>query len=147
VLKLLELATCEHSEHMRDGSVIEASFALFDEEREMMLGYAVIAAQMVLGPVPEILDSVNVIVLVSKRDRMVDPQMPKLRDVEHVVAAESIGEEDAVGLNFSGIIGISVSERESGMITTCTFPCRFNRPQTLTFPAPQRRLPFCWPPK
>jgi hypothetical protein len=63
---------------MRDGAVVEAPFALFDEAREMVFGDAVIAAQMALGLVPEILDSVDVIMLVSKQDRVIDPRVLEL---------------------------------------------------------------------
>jgi hypothetical protein len=45
-LELLEPPPCQGFEHVRDGAVIEAPFALFDEEREMVFGDAVIAARM-----------------------------------------------------------------------------------------------------
>jgi hypothetical protein len=63
---------------MRDGAVIEAPFALFDEERKMVLGDTVVALQMAFGLVPEILGSVDVILLISKQDGMVDAEMLEL---------------------------------------------------------------------
>jgi hypothetical protein len=85
---------------MRDGTVVEAPFALFDEEREMVFGDAVIAAQMALGLVPEILDPIDVIMLVSKQDGVIDPQVLELRDVEHIIAPERVGVDDAIGPYF-----------------------------------------------
>ena len=96
---------------MRDEAVIEAPFALFDKEREIVMGDAIVAAQMMLGLVPEILDPVDVIVLVSEQDGVVDAEVLELGHVEYIIASERISIDDTIGPDFSRIIGVSVSER------------------------------------
>jgi len=58
---------------------------------------AVVAPQVALGLVPEVLDPVDVVALVGEQFGMVDPHVVELRDIEHIVAAEGVGIDHAVG--------------------------------------------------
>ena len=65
----------------------------------MVPGNAVVAAQVALGLVPEILDFFDVVALIDEGLGVVDPFVPELRGVESVVAGEAAGADDAVGLD------------------------------------------------
>ena len=52
---------------------------------------------MTLGLVPEILDSVDVVMLVSEQDGVVDAQVLELGHVEHVIAPERVGIDNGAG--------------------------------------------------
>jgi len=56
---------------------------------------------MTLRLVPIVLDSVDMIVLVSKELRVIDAIMFKCRDVRHVVAAPAVRIDDAVRLHLA----------------------------------------------
>ena len=62
----------------------------------MGLGNTVEFAHMALGLVPEILDAVDVILLVGEQFRMVDPEVMKVRHVEHIVPSPAVRVDDAV---------------------------------------------------
>ena len=53
-------------------------------------------AHMTLGLVPEILDAVDVNLLVCEQFRMVDPEVMKIRHIEHVVPSTAIRVDNAV---------------------------------------------------
>jgi hypothetical protein len=54
---------------------------------------------MALGLVSKILDSVDVIVLVSEQGIEVDAEVLNLRHVEPIIAPERVGIDDAIGLS------------------------------------------------
>lgn len=60
----------------------------------MLAGDAVVASQMPLGLVPEVLDAINVVEVVREQLGVVDADMVELRDVQHVVGSEAIGVDD-----------------------------------------------------
>ena len=55
---------------------------------------------MTLRLMPEIFDSINVIVLVGEELKMVDPHVMKVDHVESIVGPERIGVNNAVWCNF-----------------------------------------------
>lgn len=55
---------------------------------------------MTLRLMPEIFDSINVIVLVGEELEMVDPHVMKVAHVESIVGPERIGVNNAVWCNF-----------------------------------------------
>jgi hypothetical protein len=63
----------------------------------VLAGDTVVAAQVALGLVPEVLDAVDVVALVGEQPGVVDAHVVELGDVEHIVAAEGIGVDHAVG--------------------------------------------------
>lgn len=65
--------------------MIKAPFALLDEQVEVLLWNAVVAAQMPLGLVPEVLDPVDVVGFVSEELRVVDPHVVELGDINDVI--------------------------------------------------------------
>ena len=55
---------------------------------------------MSFGLVPEVLDTVDMISFsIDKLLGMVDPMMPELGNIQHVVAGVSVGVNDAVGFD------------------------------------------------
>ena len=58
-------------------------------------------SHMALGLVPKILNPVNVILLVCKELGMVDPEVMKIRYIQHVVAAPTVGINDAIRNDFT----------------------------------------------
>lgn len=80
--------------------MVEAPFTLLDEQVEVVLGDAVVASEMSLGLVPEVLDAVDVVCIVGEQLRMIDADMVELRDIQHVIGAEGIGVDDGVGPHF-----------------------------------------------
>ena len=54
-----------------------------------------------LGLVPEILDPVDVIMTVCKEMRMIDPEVVKGRDIQHIVATPAVGIDDTVWHNLA----------------------------------------------
>ena len=83
---------------MPDGAVVEAPFALFDEQVKVLAGDAVVAPQMPLGLVPEILDSVDVVALIREQLRVVDPQMMELGHIEHIIARQHLDDDSPQNL-------------------------------------------------
>jgi len=76
--------------------VVEAPFALFDEEVEVLLRDAVIASQMPLCLVPKVLDAVDMIPVLGEQFGMVDPDVLELGNVQHVIGPKAIGVDDGV---------------------------------------------------
>ena len=58
---------------------------------------AVETAHMTLGLIPEILDAVDMVLVIGEQLGVVDAVVLEARYVEHVVGAEGIGVDDAVG--------------------------------------------------
>ena len=73
---------------------------------------------MALGPVPEVLDPVDVIPVIDKGLGMFDAHMMELGHVQDVVSTEAVGMMMLSGLIFSRMIGKSVSDRAFGMTAT-----------------------------
>ena len=76
---------------------VESPLAFSQEERKVGSRDTVEATQMALGLVPEVLDSVDVIFPVGEQFGVVDAAVLERRDVQHVVGAEGVGVDDAVG--------------------------------------------------
>ena len=66
---------------------------------EVLLGDAVEPPEMALGLVPKVLDAIDVVGLISKQLRMIDPGMMELGNIEHIIGTEAVGVDDAVGLD------------------------------------------------
>ena len=67
----------------------------------MRLGNPIEFPHVTLRLVPEILDSVDVVLLVGKELGMVDPQVLEVRDIQHIVGLPAVGINDAVGNDFA----------------------------------------------
>ena len=67
--------------------MVEAPLAFLEEEMEVVLGNAVVLAQVALGLVPEVLDAVDVVGIGGKALAMIDPMMAEARDIEIVVGS------------------------------------------------------------
>ena len=69
----------------------------------MLLWNTIEFAHMTLGLIPKILNSVNVVLLVCKQFGMVDAEVLKIRYIQDVVAAPTIGyrvADEASGITF-----------------------------------------------
>ena len=77
--------------------MVEAPFALLEKQMEVGLRDAVVGTQVTLGLAPEVLDAIDVVTRAGESLGMVDPLMTKVRDVEHVVGAETAGVDNALG--------------------------------------------------
>ena len=76
-------------------SIVEPPFALFEEEVEVCFGDAVVAAQVPLGLVPEVLNAIDVVVPVfDKMVGVIDPVMVELRDIQNIVGSIAVGIND-----------------------------------------------------
>ena len=80
-------------------ATIEPPLAFLEEQKKAVLGDAVEPSQVALGLVPEILDPVDVVLPVREALRMVDPDMVEVRDIQGVIASETVRVDDAVGQN------------------------------------------------
>ena len=56
--------------------------------------YAVVAPQVSLGLVPEVFNSVYVIMFVSKQFRVVDAVVMELRNIQNIIGSEAISIDD-----------------------------------------------------
>ena len=65
--------------------VVETPFAFLKKHWEVLGGYPIEFAQMPLGLVPEVLNTVDMILPVDKAIRMVDAVVAKRRYIQHVV--------------------------------------------------------------
>ena len=81
-----------------NGSVVEAPFALFEEQMEVLLGDAVVTPQMPLRLVPEVLNSIDMVGIIGKQFRVVYPVMMELGHVQHIIGHEAVRINDAVRL-------------------------------------------------
>ena len=78
---------------------------------------AVVAPHMPLRLVPEVLDTVDVVVRVSEEFAVIDPVMMELGHIQHMILPEAIGVDDAVRSERSRIIPINVRDLASGIMT------------------------------
>ena len=75
---------------------VEAPFAFLQEPVEIVRLDAVVFAHMTLGLVPKILDPVDVILLVCKELRMIDPAVMEVGNIQRIVSSERVRVDDAV---------------------------------------------------
>ena len=80
-------------------AVVEAPFALLEEQVDVGFWDAIVAAQMSLGLVPEVLDAVDVVGPGDKLLLVVNPLVVKLRYVKGIVGPVSVCIDDAIWLN------------------------------------------------
>ena len=66
----------------------------------MLTGNTVKFTHMPLGLVPEILDAINVVFLIGKQLRMIDPIVFKFADIQHVIASPAVRINDAIRNDF-----------------------------------------------
>ena len=66
----------------------------------MLLGNAVELAHMTFRLVPEVLDPVDMVPAFNELVGMVDANMMKRADIEHIVTAKRVGVDDAVRNDF-----------------------------------------------
>ncbi len=64
---------------------------------EVVLGDAVVAAEMPFGLVPEILDPVDMVAALGKEFRVVDPDVMEVRYIENIIGPEAVRIDDAIG--------------------------------------------------
>ena len=79
--------------------MVEPPLALLEEEVEMGFRNAVVAREVPLRLVQEVLDAVDMVPLECENLRMIDPVVMKFRDVEIIIRAEAVGVDDAVRLD------------------------------------------------
>lgn len=78
---------------------IKAPLALFEEPVKVVLLNAIEFSHMSLRLVPEIFDTVNVVLFIREQLGMIDPMMPEVTHVQRVVRPEIICVNNTVGLN------------------------------------------------
>jgi len=79
-------------------AIIESELTFLEEEKEVLSWNAVIFAQLALGLLPEVLNSVDVISApVDERLGVVDAVMFEAGDVENVVTRQSIRIDLGIG--------------------------------------------------
>src|SRR5271167_85234 len=79
---------------------IESPLALLQEEVEVGGRDTVESSHMPLGLIPEVLDAVDVVVLIGEELGVVDAVVLEAGYVEHVVGAEGVRVDNAVGYDF-----------------------------------------------
>lgn len=114
-------------------TTIEPPFAFLEEQIKVVLGDAIEPAQMAFGLVPEVFNSINMVLSFNKSLRMIDPKMPKIGDVQSVVTLKSIRVDDAVGLdhllhNREQRVGTSIGEHDG-----IDAPSSFQEPENRDF--------------
>lgn len=67
-----------------------------EEQQEAVFGDAVESSQMTFGLVPEVLNPIDVVLPVGKAFRVVNADMVEIRDIQGIVARESVRVDDAV---------------------------------------------------
>jgi hypothetical protein len=78
---------------------IEAPFALLEKPIKVLLFDAVETAHVALGLVPEILDSIDVILLIGKELRVIDAAVMEVAHIKSIIGSENVGIDDAVGFH------------------------------------------------
>ena len=63
---------------------------------EMLLGNTVKFAEVTLGLVPEVLDAIDVVFTSGKQLGVVDPPMPKARNIQGIIAGQGVTVDDGV---------------------------------------------------
>ena len=76
---------------------------------------------MSLGLIPKILNTIDVIFLVSKQLRMIDPVVLEVRHIQHVVRPERIRINNAVRDHFVSMMAFKVLLLASGITFAKTF--------------------------
>ena len=76
--------------------VIESSFAFLNKEMEVLSGNTIEAPHMTLRPVPEVLDTVDMVSGFYKFPRVINAVMSKLRDIQSIIAQKAISIDNAV---------------------------------------------------
>jgi hypothetical protein len=77
-------------------AAIEAPITLLEKPIKVLLFDAVEPAHVALGLVPKVLDSIDVIPLISEEPRVVDAAVVEGAHVKGIVGSEGIGVNDAV---------------------------------------------------
>ena len=77
-------------------AIVKPPLALFQKEREMGFGNAIIFSQMSFRLIPEILDAVNVVVFVNKGRAVINAIMLELRDIERIVGSKIVCVDNAI---------------------------------------------------
>lgn len=95
-LWLLEPPVSQNFDEVGNRAMIEASLTLLDKQVKVLLRNAVIATQMTLGLPPEVLDSVDVIDVLSEQFRVVNPDMMELGNAQNIIDTETVGVDDGV---------------------------------------------------
>ena len=81
----------------------------------MRTGNTIVFAQVALGLVPEVLDPVDMVFLVGEQKGMLDPVVIEPGHIQRIVAIPAAGTDNAVGNDFSSIIGISIADAALSM--------------------------------
>ena len=79
---------------------VEAPLALLEKPIKVILLDAVKFTHVALGLVPEILDTIDVIMLIGKQLEVSDTVMPELGDIQRIVARQRIGIHHTFGDHF-----------------------------------------------
>ena len=97
---LLEPPFCQHFVEVGNRPVVEAPLALFDEQMKVLSGNSIEWAHVSFGLVPEVLNAVDVIGLISKELRVVNAQMTELRDIQCIIRSEAVSVDDRIRFDF-----------------------------------------------
>ena len=89
----------QHGEQVACRSVVEPPLAFLEEQVEVGFRDAVIAAQMSLGLVPEILDAIDLVGALYKGVLVIDPLMVEFRNIKNIIGSITIGVDNAVWLD------------------------------------------------
>ncbi|MBB6261823.1 hypothetical protein FHS77_002389 [Paenochrobactrum gallinarii] len=95
-LWLLEPQLPQNFDEPGNRTVIEAPLKFLDEQVKVLLRNTVITAQITLGLLPEVRDSVDVIDVLGEQSRVVNPDMMELGNVRNIIGSETIGLDDGV---------------------------------------------------
>ena len=63
---------------------------------EVVLGDAIVTAEMPLGLVPKVLNPVDVVAILSEQFRVIDADVMEVRDIKNIIGLEAIRIDDAV---------------------------------------------------
>ena len=80
-------------------TVVKTPFALLQIQLKVLFGNAVKFAQMPFCLIPKVLYPIDVVLPVGKMCTMVDAQMAKLADIQHIIAFVKIRIDDTVRLD------------------------------------------------
>ena len=82
-------------------TVVKSPLAFLQIQPELGLWNAIEFAHMPLGLVPKVLNPIDVIMLMSEALGMIDSEVVKGRNIQHIIALPSIGINDAVRHDFA----------------------------------------------
>ena len=77
-------------------TTIEPPLTLFKEQEKTVPGDAVEPAEVALGLVPKVLNPIDVVLPVHEPFRVIDPHMVEVRDIQRIIASESVSVHDTV---------------------------------------------------